>query len=79
MEFFSLDSSWKSFYFNWIPIWKSFQVYAIRFDVAFTVSEIIKGLKGPTSEIVTFLFYCVQENHCVQQITVSNILVCQAP
>ena len=40
----------------------------------------IEGEKGPMPEIVTFLFYCVIENQCLQQIifTVSNTLVYQA-
>ena len=68
MGFFSLDSSLKELLVVCLPIWCS----SLRFWD-------IRGGKGLMPKIVTFLIYCDHENHCVQQITVSKTLVCQAP
>ena len=61
MGVFSWDSSLKELSEVCKQIWRS----SYRFWD-------IRGLKGPMPKIITFLFYCVQQNHCVQQITVSN-------
>ena len=60
MGFFSSHSSFKELSVVCQWIWRS--SYHFRY----------KGSKGTNAQNNTFLFYCVQENHCVQQITVSK-------